>query len=115
MIVAPAFIDPHSHISGDLASEDARTRLIPAFLMQGVTTAFIGNDGGGNPDLDAVLGSARLRPVGINYAAYVGFGAVREAVIGQADRAPTPGELSRMRQLVATAMCHGALGLSTGL
>ncbi|MBV9884287.1 MAG: amidohydrolase family protein [Sphingomonadaceae bacterium] len=115
MIVAPGFIDPHTHVGGQLQSGDAQTRLIPAFLMQGVTTAFIGNDGGGDPDLDSVLGSARRRPVGINYAAYVGFGAVREAVIGQADRAPTPAELARMRQLVATAMCHGAFGLSTGL
>jgi N-acyl-D-amino-acid deacylase len=115
MIVAPGFIDPHTHVGGQLQSADPQTRLIPAFLMQGVTTAFIGNDGGGDPDLDAVLGSARARPVGINYAAYVGFGAVREAVIGQADRPPTPAELGRMRQLVATAMCHGALGLSTGL
>jgi len=115
MIVAPGFIDAHTHVGGQLASADAHARLIPAFLMQGVTTALIGNDGGGSPDVAAVLGSARLRPVGINYAAYVGFGAVREAVIGQADRPPTPAELARMRQLVAAGMCQGALGLSTGL
>ena len=115
MIVAPGFIDPHTHVGGQLASEDAHARLIPAFLMQGVTTAFIGNDGGGDPDVAAVLGRARRRPVGINYAVYVGFGAVREAVIGQADRAPTPEELARMRRLVAAGMCQGALGLSTGL
>jgi N-acyl-D-amino-acid deacylase len=115
MVVAPGFIDPHTHVGDQLAAEAARTRLIPAFLMQGVTTALIGNDGGGDPDLDRVLGNARRRPVGINYAAYVGFGAVRQAVIGEADRAPTPDELGRMRQLVAAAMCHGALGLSTGL
>ena len=99
MIVAPGFIDPHTHVGDQLADADARTRLIPAFLMQGVTTAFIGNDGGGDPDRRrTVLGSARRRPVGINYAAYVGFGAVRRAVIGDADRAPTPEELARMRR-----------------
>src|SRR5687767_10513456 len=49
MIVAPGFIDPHSHVGEDLASGDSATRLIPAFLLQGVTTAFIGNDGGGDP------------------------------------------------------------------
>jgi N-acyl-D-aspartate/D-glutamate deacylase len=53
--------------------------------------------------------------VGINFATYVGFGAVREQVIGMADRAPTAGELDRMRGLVAAGMCQGALGLSTGL
>ena len=114
MAVAPGFVDPHTHMGEALASPDARTRLIPAFLLQGVTTAFVGNDGGGAPDM-AVLGSAAGRPVGINYAAYVGFGAVRQAVIGDAARPPDAGELVRMRALVADAMCRGAMGLSTGL
>jgi N-acyl-D-aspartate/D-glutamate deacylase len=114
-IVAPGFIDPHTHMGADLASGDPRKRLIPAFLMQGVTTAFIGNDGGGAIDVGQVLGSARAKPVGINYATYVGFGTIREKVVGQADRAPTAAELARMKALVADAMCHGALGLSTGL
>lgn len=115
MIVAPGFIDPHTHVGEQLGSEDPEARLVPAFLMQGVTTAFIGNDGVGDPDVAAVLGSAGRAPVGINYAAFVGFGAVRRAVIGEADRAPTPEELARMRRMVADAMCGGALGLSTGL
>ncbi len=115
MIVAPGFIDPHTHMGGDLTSDDAAKRLVPAFLMQGVTTAFIGNDGGGSPDVAKVLGSAASRPVGINYAAYVGFGAVREKVVGEADRVPTAAELGQMKTLVANAMCQGALGLSTGL
>ncbi|HEY5712749.1 MAG TPA: amidohydrolase family protein, partial [Allosphingosinicella sp.] len=115
LIVAPGFIDPHTHVGEQLAAADAPTRLVPAFLMQGVTTAFIGSDGGGETDVAAVLGSARSRPVGINYYAYVGFGQVRRAVIGEADRAPTPEELARMRSMVAASMCQGALGLSTGL
>lgn len=115
MIVAPGFIDPHTHMSEDLASDDPRTRLIPAFLMQGVTTAFIGNDGGGDPDVARILGGAATRPVGLNYAAYVGFGAVRRQVMGAANRAPSEVELGRMRSLVAGAMCRGAMGLSTGL
>ena len=115
MIVAPGFIDPHTHIGDDLMSDDAAKRLVPAFLMQGVTTAFIGNDGGGSPDVARVLGSAAAKPVGINYAAYAGFGAVREKVVGEADRAPTEAERAQMKALVANAMCEGALGLSTGL
>ncbi|WP_404334821.1 amidohydrolase family protein [Sphingomonas sp. MMS12-HWE2-04] len=115
MIVAPGFIDPHTHMGEDLASDDPAKRLIPAFLMQGVTTAFIGNDGGGSPDIAKVLGSAFARPVGINFAAYVGFGAVREKVVGEADRAPSADEMTDMKALVIDAMCHGALGLSTGL
>lgn len=115
MIVAPGFIDPHTHISEDLASDDPRTRLIPAFLMQGVTTAFVGNDGGGDVDVAKVLDAAAARPVGINYATYVGFGAVRRRVLGDSNRPPSQNELQRMRSLVAGAMCQGAMGLSTGL
>ncbi|MBX3565143.1 MAG: amidohydrolase family protein [Sphingomonas sp.] len=115
MIVAPGFIDPHTHMEGDLASKDPARRLVPAFLMQGVTTAFIGNDGGGSPDLGKVLGGAKVNPVGINYAAYVGFGAIREKVVGADNRAPSAAEMVRMKDMVADAMCHGALGLSTGL
>ena len=115
LIVAPGFIDPHTHMGDDLASADPARRLIPMFLMQGVTTAFIGNDGGGAIDVAKVLDSASTRPVGINYATYTGFGTIREAVIGEAKRDPTSDELARMAAMVDTAMCHGALGLSTGL
>jgi N-acyl-D-aspartate/D-glutamate deacylase len=115
MIVAPGFIDPHTHMGTDLVSDDPHARLIPAFLFQGVTTAFIGNDGGGDPDITKVLGTVANKPVGINFAAYAGFGAIREQVIGEAKRDPTPDELSRMRALVAKAMCEGSMGLSTGL
>src|SRR3569832_2655844 len=115
MIVAPGFIDPHTHVGDQLASANASMRLIPAFLMQGVTTAFIGNDGGGSPDVAKVLGAGRTRPVGINYATFAGFGAIRERVVGVGNRAPDLAELNRMRAMVAQAMCQGALGLSTGL
>ncbi|MBD8678235.1 amidohydrolase family protein [Sphingomonas sp. CFBP 13720] len=115
MIVAPGFIDPHAHVGDMLASPEARTRLVLPFLMQGVTTTFIGNDGGGDPDMAKILGSAATRPVGINYAAFAGFGAIRSQVIGTARRAPTAAELARMQRIVAKAMCGGAIGLSTGL
>lgn len=115
MIVAPGFIDPHTHAGPWLASADATTRLIPAFLLQGVTTAFIGNDGGGSTDVAGVLATPKTKPVGINFATYVGFGTIREQVIGAADRAPTLAELAREKALVAKGMCEGAIGFSTGL
>jgi len=111
LVVAPGFIDPHSHVDAALASSVARERLVLPFLLQGVTTAFVGNDGGGAPGLPALGGGA----TGINRAAHVGFGAVRNAVMGEGRRAPTPPELARMKALVAGAMCRGATGLSTGL
>ncbi len=112
MIVAPGFIDPHTHVGDYLTSPDARTRLVPGFLMQGVTTAIIGSDGGGSPDMAKALSHKGIGP---NYAAYVGFGAVRSAVIGADDRGPSGMEMVRMRKLVADAMCGGAIGLSSGL
>ncbi|HEX8484015.1 N-acyl-D-amino-acid deacylase family protein [Sphingomonas sp.] len=113
MIVAPGFIDPHTHVETMLTAPDLRVRLVLPFLMQGVTTAFVGNDGGGTIDGAAALAPAPA--VGINHATYVGFGTVRRAVIGEARRAPDVGELAAMRGIVARAMCQGALGLSTGL
>lgn len=113
MIVAPGFVDPHTHGGDMLGSPDARTRLAAPFLLQGVTSVVIGNDGGGDPDVAGTLG--RMRGIGVNVAAHVGFGAVRKRVIGDVDRAPTAAELGRMRRLVAEGMCQGAVGLSTGL
>jgi N-acyl-D-amino-acid deacylase len=45
----------------------------------------------------------------------VGAAQVREAVIGDDDRAPTAAELKQMESLVAQAMQQGALGISTAL
>ena len=51
----------------------------------------------------------------INLGTYVGAAQVREAVLGDVDRAPTPAELQQMESLVATAMQQGAMGVSTAL
>lgn len=113
LIVAPGFIDPHTHIDGMLNADDPVSRLVLPFLMQGVTTAFIGNDGNGRIDVAEVL--KPKAPPGINFATYVGFGPIRRQVVGEGKRAPTPEELETMKSLVSKAMCAGALGLSTGL
>src|SRR5205085_3094127 len=59
----------------------------------------------------------RLEKTGtpLNIGTYVGAAQVREAVLGDADRAPTPEELEKMKALTAQAMRQGALGLSTAL
>ena len=51
----------------------------------------------------------------LNIGTYVGAAQLREAVLGDADRAPTPEELEKMKSLVADAMRQGAFGLSTAL
>lgn len=115
LVVAPGFIDPHAHMAGWLTADDAKRRLVEPFLMQGVTTAFVGNDGFGAVNVAALLASADSKPVGINYASFTGFGSIRAQVIGAARRAPTPAELAQEQTLVRKAMCDGAIGLSTGL
>src|SRR5579859_517234 len=51
----------------------------------------------------------------INLGTYVGASQVRQAVLGDVDRAPTPADLQQMESLVAAAMQQGAFGLSTAL
>ena len=47
LVVAPGFIDPHTHTMGDLSDSSAARRQNLDYLMQGVTTVITGNDGGG--------------------------------------------------------------------
>ncbi len=114
-IVAPGFIDAHAHPETYIRSADPTQRLNAPWLFQGVSTVVIGVDGYGTPDLATERAWFQAHPIGTNVVAYVGFGAVRESVLQHAARAPTPPELDSMRALVATGMCEGAIGLSTGL
>jgi N-acyl-D-amino-acid deacylase len=61
------------------------------------------------------LGSLEIGGLGINIAALSGHGALRMAVMGLEDRAPTDTELNQMKQLLYEAMQAGAFGMSTGL
>lgn len=115
MVVAPGFIDGHTHTDDDLFADDPAARVSLSNLAQGVTTNVIGVDGHGGADTAALFAKARSNGVGINFATYVGFGAIRQEVLGMQDRAPTGPELDRMKALVAQGMCGGAIGFSTGL
>jgi N-acyl-D-aspartate/D-glutamate deacylase len=115
MIVAPGFIDPHTHPDSYIRSADPAARLNAPWLTQGVTTVFIGVDGEGTPDVAADQSQFERQKIGTNIVSYVGFGAVRARVLGQDARAPSLSELDRMRALVAKGMCEGAVGFSTGL
>jgi N-acyl-D-amino-acid deacylase len=114
-LVAPGFIDPHTHPDTYIRSQDREQRRNAPWLMQGVTTIGIGVDGGGRFDVAKQRAWFEERGVGTNLAPYVGFGPVRESVLGEQARAPNAQELTRMRQLVTQAMCEGAFGFSTGL
>ena len=85
------------------------------WLMQGVTTIFIGVDGYGTPDVGKDSKALERSGIGTNIVPYVGFGAVRQRVLGASAAQPDAAQLDRMRKLVAGAMCDGAIGFSTGL
>ena len=115
MIVAPGFIDPHTHADSFIRSPDKAMRVNAAWLTQGVSSVVIGVDGSGTPDVAADAAKLAGSGIGTNVALFVGFGAVRQRVLGPDARAPNAAELDKMKALVASGMCDGALGLSTGL
>jgi len=115
LIVAPGFIDPHAHAQEDLASEARERRENLNYLMQGVTTVVVGNDGHGTFEVAETAAAMESMGIGTNAAQLVGFGAVRQEVMGMRDEAPTAAELERMTGLVDRAMRDGAVGLATGL
>ena len=112
-ILAPGFIDVHSHAADGIRT-DALHQGQP-LIAQGITT-FIGNPDGGGPvdlaDQRAAIEAARTGP---NVGLLIGHGAVRSAAMGSANRAPTPAELQTMKDLVRRGMAEGAFGLSSGL
>lgn len=115
LVVAPGFIDPHTHALADLAAEEADRRRSDNILFQGVTTVVVGNDGGGEPAVGSLAEDLQARGIGPNVGFLVGLGPIRTAVIGEENRTATAGELARMEAMLAGGMCEGAIGFSTGL
>ena len=110
LIVAPGFIDLHAHLEPILTMPDAESH-----VRQGVTLALGGPDGGGASPMGEYLTRVEALKLGMNVAFLTGHNTIRRAVMGTANRAPTPDELRRMQTMVARSMGEGAFGLSTGL
>jgi N-acyl-D-amino-acid deacylase len=115
LVVSPGFIDPHAHAQGDLASEEPVRRENLNYLMQGVTTVVVGNDGHGTFDIAGSRAAMEGQGIGTNAALLVGFGSVRGEVMGMRDEPASDDELEEMKGLVDQAMRDGAAGLATGL
>jgi N-acyl-D-amino-acid deacylase len=137
-IVAPGFIDMHSHSDLALLSDP----VVEVKLRQGITTEVIGQDGtsyapgsreglnlsrelfaplnGEGEDLDWSWRSvgeflARFQSLGQNVVYLLPQGTIRFSVVGTDDRQATQEEIEAMRSLVEEGMRDGAFGLSTGL
>jgi N-acyl-D-amino-acid deacylase len=133
-IVAPGFIDMLGQSEISLLI-DNRSQ---SKLSQGITTEITGEGGSIAPQnektiapqkpfldhykltidwttLDGYFRRLEKQGTPLNFGTYVGSAQVREAVIGDDSRAPTPAELEQMKSLVEQAMKDGALGLSSAL
>lgn len=109
LVVAPGFIDVHTHVEGIFGEPRAEN-----FLRMGVTSLIMGNCGASEIDAAAVFDSLERTNVSANVGTLIGHNAVRTEVMGGAMNAPTAEQLSRMKALVEKAMNAGALGFSSG-
>jgi N-acyl-D-amino-acid deacylase len=112
LVVAPGFIDVHTHIEGGINERPQAEN----FLRMGVTSVVTGNCGTSARDLGAWFKGLEAQGVSLNIASLVGHNTIRRAGMnGDFDRAPTAEELQKMRDLVHEGMRAGAVGFSTGL
>lgn len=116
-VLAPGFIDVHTHVEGRPPDRPGIEQLpgVDNYVTDGVTTLVTGNCGSSETDLGAWFGRLERIGLGPNLASLIGHNTVRRAAMGTANRAPTPEELARMETIVDKAMRDGAVGFSTGL
>ena len=112
LVLAPGFIDTHSHSDRLILTE----RDALAKIAQGITTAVVGQDGDAPYPLADFFGALEATPPKVNIAAYAGHNTLRDEVMG-ADfrRAANDDEIKAMSALLEGELAAGALGLSTGL
>lgn len=111
LIIAPGFIDVHTHIErNDLIVPTADN-----FIFDGVTSVVTGNCGSSETDLARYFFQLDSVRTSVNVATLIGHNSVRNAVMGSSQRDPAPEEQAHMEALVAEAMRAGAVGLSSGL
>jgi N-acyl-D-amino-acid deacylase len=113
-VLAPGFIDSHSHHDWYLMEKPDAL----AALNQGITTIIVGQDGGGTR-MDTIEGRIKKTPIAVNLATYTGHTLLREITMGGLRgalfRAATAKEIDQMKVLMDAEMDKGSLGLATGL
>lgn len=115
-LVAPGFIDLHSHAESGLVSSDAARRSAPNLVTQGITTVVVNQDGGGPLDLVDQRKKMERLGTGLNVVQVLGHGTIRRKVMGNDHERPaTNAEVAHMQQHLHDAMEGGAFGMSAGL
>jgi len=114
LVVCPGFIDNHTHCDVGLGKIDSNANL--NYLTQGVTTVVTGNCGA-SISFNVAKTKAKWEELGIgtNAVFLVGFGIIRESVMGLDPREATEEEIEKMRTILRQSMEEGAWGLSVGL
>jgi N-acyl-D-amino-acid deacylase len=110
-VLAPGFVDVHMHVEEGLPARPDAENLV----ADGVTSIVTGNCGGSELPLGPWFGRLAESGTAVNVASLIGHNSIRPAVMGHADRRPSPRELAEMELLVRRAMAEGAAGFSTGL
>ena len=112
LVLAPGFIDAHSH--HDRQAE--QTPDMTPVTAQGVTTIVAGQDGESAFPLKTYFAGLEKAPLAVNVAAYTGHGSLRERAMGADYKRPaTPAEIAAMQADLTADLEAGSLGLSTGL
>jgi N-acyl-D-amino-acid deacylase len=139
LVVAPGFIDTHSHSDLFLIHDPSSLSKI----MQGITTEIIGQDGlgeapirqelvdewrrylsglNGDPPidwswkgLDEYLHVLEATKTAVNVACLVGHGNLRLLVMGMENKNSSDMEIEEMKKLLRASLEAGAIGMSTGL
>jgi N-acyl-D-amino-acid deacylase len=112
LVLAPGFIDTHSH--HDLGLLQAPGAL--AAVSQGITTIIVGQDGEHTYPLAEHFGTLETSPAAVNVASYAGHGTLRKLVMGDDyQRHATEEEVAAMVAILGEEMQAGALGFGSGL
>jgi N-acyl-D-amino-acid deacylase len=112
LVLAPGFVDIHSHSEEGLQNHP----LAESQISQGITTIIMGADGESPWPLINWVRGFQANPVAVNIGVFAGHATIREQVMGKDfKRVATPEEISKMQQLMGNAMNQLALGLSSGL
>src|SRR6476620_2967107 len=134
LIVAPGFIDSHTHDDQALLAQPG----MDFKVSQGVTTVIAGNcgisaaplrrgmklpmpldlldgpDGERHETFASWVAALAEKPAATNVAALVGHSTLRAATMADLDREATDAEIAAMQRLLVEALEAGAIGLSTG-
>src|SRR5262249_36321281 len=97
-VVAPGFIDLHTHSDNGILNAKLRPSL--NYLFQGVTTAVTGNCGGGPIDVAAYLAGVDKEGAGTNVIHLIPHGSVRQSVLGNSERKADANALEAMARII---------------